>query len=471
MKGLLSALLLGSGCFASAAGAQEIEWRACREEPPPSLESCVTVGQPQPFPVTQAVYRPTDAPRIIRASGDLPDLDPPRRSPVAGGACADKQCIASSCAAPAPDTTLVPCDPFGPDPGRIYARADYLMWWFKQAHVPVLLTTGPDEPPGVGTGILGMPGTQVVFAGDVGGGLRSGARLTVGMWCDDDCQTGVEASGFFIGQRSFRFLAGSNQFPVISRPFFDLNAGMESAQEATRPGISTGSVSIGGPSSLWGAEIDLRCNLCETCNSRLDFLAGPRYLQLDEGLNIHESLLGQAGAGPFAGSHIDVDDHFDTRNQFYGGQVGLDYRLNRGPFSIDLVGKVALGDSHEVVSIQGAQRVVSPTGAVSTFNGGLLALPSNSGQFTRDQFAVVPEVGVNLGYQVTDWCRLIVGYNFLYWSSVARPGDQIDRVIDVTQIPNGPTPAGPASMVRPVGGVHSTDFWAQGVSFGLEFRY
>jgi hypothetical protein len=468
MKGLLSALLLGSGCFASAAGAQEVEWRAARPE---SLGACVTVGQPRPLPtITHTVYRPPDEPRVIRASAELPDDLPPAPAPVHGGAFTDGRPAVEADAAPAAEETLLPYDPFGADPSRVYLRADYLMWWFKQAHLPTLLTTGPDEPPDVGTGVLGMPGTHVLFGGDAGGGLRSGARLTVGAWCDDECQTGVEASGFFIGQRSFRSLAGSDEFPVISRPFFSLNAGAESAQEATRPGISTGSVSVGGPSSLWGAEIDLRCNLCETCTSRLDFLVGPRYLQLDEGLDIHESLLGQAGAGAFAGSHIDVVDRFDTRTQFYGAQAGLDYRLSRGAWSLDLLGKVALGDSHEVVTINGSQRVVSPTGAVTTFNGGLLALPSNSGQFTRDRFAVVPEGSVNLAWQATDWCRLVVGYNFLYWSSVARPGDQIDRVIDVTQIPNGP-PATSTGMARPAAVVRGTDFWAQGVSFGVEFRY
>jgi hypothetical protein len=466
MKGLFSALLLGSGCLVGAAGAQEVEWRACRPESP-SPGACVSVGQPRPLSASS----PSDAPRVVRCSADLPDLDPPARAPIHWGAFATAPPTVQTAAAPDAEPVLVSADLFGPDPSVFYVRADYLLWWFKDARLPPLVTTGPDEPPDVGTGVLGTPGTVVLFGGSAGGGLRSGARLTAGVWCDEDCQTGIEASGFFVGQRSFRFQANSNEFPVLSRPFFSATMMTESAQEATRPGVSTGSVSVGGPSSLWGAEIDLRCCLCEGCYGRLDFLAGPRYLQLDEGLHIHESLLGLAGAGEFAGSHIDVIDRFDTRNQFYGGQAGLDYRLTRGPWSIDLLGKLALGDSHEVVNIHGSQRIVSPTGAVSTFNGGLLALSSNIGQFSRDRFAVVPEVGVNLGWQVTDWCRLVVGYNFLYWSSVARPGDQIDRVLNEAFIPNAPPPDHPSSLARPTGMVKGTDFWAQGVNFGLEFRY
>jgi len=67
--------------------------------------------------------------------------------------------------------------------------------------------------------------------------------------------------------------------------------------------------------------------------------------------------------------------------------------------------------------------------------------------------------------------RLSVGYNFLCWSSVVRPGDQIDRVIDVSQIPNSGLNATPTGLLRPAPLVRATDFWAQGITFGVEFRY
>ncbi len=464
MKGLLSALLLGSASLAGPAGAQEVQWRAARPEAPPapSLASCVTIGRPRPIPEPSA----SPAPRVIRLSAE--SLDPkPSAPPVFWGTSAPDDVVT---APPADDDPTLP-GAWEPDVPRFYARGEYLMGWFKEARLPPLVTTGPNLASGL-NGILGMPGTVVLFGGsDVGGDLRSGMRLTAGTWCDEEGEMGVEATGFFFGQRSLHFTANSGAFPVLARPFFSLNALAESAEEAVTPGRSSGSVSVGGPSRLWGAEIDLRANVCCGCFGRLDFLAGPRYLQLDEGLHIQESLLGLAGAGPFAGSHITVSDRFDTRNLFYGPQLGLDYRLERGRWSLGLLGKLALGENHEIVNITGGQVVVSPTGAVSTFNGGLLALASNSGHFTRDRFAAVPEVGVNVGWQATDWCRLFVGYNFLYLSSVVRPGDQIDRVLDVTQIPNFGASALPTGQARPAALVRDTDFWAQGISFGMEFRY
>jgi len=72
---------------------------------------------------------------------------------------------------------------------------------------------------------------------------------------------------------------------------------------------------------------------------------------------------------------------------------------------------------------------------------------------------------------VTDWCRLSVGYNFLYCSSVLRPGNQIDRVLDETLIPNFGTGVAPAGQSRPAPILRGSDFWAQGLNFGVEFRF
>jgi len=82
---------------------------------------------------------------------------------------------------------------------------------------------------------------------------------------------------------------------------------------------------------------------------------------------------------------------------------------------------------------------------------GLLARPSNSGRSSRDAFAAVPECAVTLGYRVTRWLRATVGYSFLYWSDVARPGDQIDRGLDRRQIPTSLI-TGPVSGPGPVTG-------------------
>ena len=108
---------------------------------------------------------------------------------------------------------------------------------------------------------------------------------------------------------------------------------------------------------------------------------------------------------------------------------------------------------------------------MTIFRGGLYALRSNIGRHQRDELAFIPEVGLNVGFQLTRHLKLFAGYSFLWVSTVARAGEQIDPVINVTQFPirsgDGPL-VGPA---RPAFNFDGTDFWAQGLNFGLELRY
>jgi len=300
---------------------------------------------------------------------------------------------------------------------------------------------------------------------------RSGGRFTAGYWFDN-CQTlALESTVFFLANRNVNFAANSNTFPVLARPFFNLNSGTEFSEVTTGPGLGTGGIAINTFSRMWGADINLRYNVCDSCRWRFDVLGGFRYLSLREGINIQESILADAAAPMFPGDTIVVNDDFNTRNQFYGGQIGarLGWTYNR--WSIDWLTKVALGDTHQVVDIQGNQLITTPSGATSLFNGGLLALGSNIGSFSRDRFAVVPETDLVLGFRVTPHLKLLIGYSFLYWSNVVRPGNQIDRVIDVSQIPNSGLMAAPTGQGRPAALFKSTDFWAQGISFGLEFVF
>jgi hypothetical protein len=198
----------------------------------------------------------------------------------------------------------------------------------------------------------------------------------------------------------------------------------------------------------------------------VDGYVGFRSLGLDESLNISENLVSLSPAAP---GNILVTDNFATSNRFYGGQVGLDSELRYGNWFLDLSTKVALGNVHQVVNISGSTLVTDATGAATLSQGGLLTQASNIGRYTHDRFAVLPEVGLNFGYQVTANLRCFVGYNFLYLSSVVRPAQQIDRVVNPTFIPlNGTAPMGPA---RPSFALRDTDFYAQGVNFGLEFRW
>ena len=77
------------------------------------------------------------------------------------------------------------------------------------------------------------------------------------------------------------------------------------------------------------------------------------------------------------------------------------------------------------------------------------------------------ESKTRLGYDLTCRLKATVGWSFLYWSSVMRPGDQIDTNVNPSQLPPGTLSGIPSPQFKPV----MTDFWAQGLSIGLDYRY
>jgi hypothetical protein len=162
-------------------------------------------------------------------------------------------------------------------------------------------------------------------------------------------------------------------------------------------------------------------------------------------------------------------DAFECRNQFYGGQLGARWTISRGPLSLTTVSKLALGATHESITRLGSTTFFGFGPAPITVLGGQLVLPSNYGQDTRDRFAVAPATSLQVAYQMTKHASVFMGYDFLYISSVARPGDNIDRVLDPAGLP---LPSGPGIVAaRPAGGIKGTDFYVNALTMGLSFTY
>jgi len=345
-----------------------------------------------------------------------------------------------------------------------YASAEYLLWWTKGDNSVPLVTTGS----AASLGVLGAPGTAVLFGGPnaLTQDVFSGGRFTVGWWSDPAECHAFETTFFFLGSQSVGFNASSSGTPLLARPFFSANTSTEASRVLAQPGVREGAVTIDAPSNFWGIEANWRKNLYRDGNRRWDLLCGGRFLELREGLHIADYTRALAST-----DYAITQDNFDTQNQFWGGQLGLLWECQHGPWSIAARAKVALGVSYRSSSINGYTLNQTAGGAVVT-PGGLLALPSNSGRTQDYPFAVVPEVGVTLGYQATEGLRFYVGYNCIFWSKVYRPGDQVDRTINTAQVPNNPQPGAPATTVnRPIPLRQGTQFWAQGLTFGMEYKY
>jgi hypothetical protein len=384
------------------------------------------------------------------------------------------------CARPVSDDG---CDP----DSRFSFAADYLLWRIKKGPIVPLVTTGPTDV--AFSGSLDQQGTATLF-GDrsLGYGTFSGLRLDGTFWLDRQSCFGVEASGFVLQKRAVHFDAAgdANGQPFLARPFVNALTGNENtyfvAQNFADPNLSagmTGAVGISSSTRLWSWEANAFALLHQTNSLTAVALAGFRSLGLDEDLKIGETLSNvvPGGGTSFLGTIIDPPgsvstfDSFQTRNRFYGPQLGGRVDWQRGPVSVGLVTKVALGVTQEQVRIDGSSTLLNAGVPMATVPGGILSQVTNSGSHFRNEFAVVPEVGLNLGIQITPSLQARIGYTFLYWSDVARPGAQVDRRINPGLVPTDFTFGTPGGAAQPAFAFHSSDFWAQGLNLGLEFRY
>jgi hypothetical protein len=343
-------------------------------------------------------------------------------------------------------------------PARCWASTEYLGWWLKNVPVPPLVTAGGD-------GVLGSPGTRVLVDQlEFMDSYRGGVRVTAGCRLDDTSSASIEGGFFYLADGQAEVGFASPGTPVLARPFIDAVTGQPAVTRIASPGNALGTVSVAALTELAGAEANLTANLADANGFQLKALAGFRYLSLEDELTISELFY-------TFGNRVGLVDDFRTSNRFFGAQVGVEADVQRGPIALGLRGKVGLGQMRQFVQIGGITHRVAPDGALTDFQGGLLALRSNIGRYRQSELAVVPELGLNVNWRATPKLRFTAGYTLLWASAVVRAGAQIDPVVNQTQFPlvsaNGPL-QGPA---RPAFRFAESDFWAQGLSVGFEFKY
>jgi putative beta barrel porin BBP7 len=342
-----------------------------------------------------------------------------------------------------------------------WVEADYLAWSVTGDKVPALVTTSPVGTALGAAGVLGQPGTTVLFGdSSVNKDWRSGGRITAGYWLDPQRSRGVEASFFGLENISTGFAADTNTYPILARPFTDALTGGQNALLAGFPGAINGSVNASETSRLLGAGALYRQDLGMWGASRVSALIGYRYLRSSDTLGITDIAI-----SPFFGTAAPTDN-FKASSNFHGVDLGLAGEWRSGPWSLEWRGKVALGANINSADISGFTSITFG-GVTTTTPGGFLAATSNIGHFDQTRFAAVPELSLKAGYQIAPSWRLIAGYDVLYWTGVQRAGGLIDTTVNPTFIPPGP-PSGP---VRPLPVFNTTNLLAQGFSLGVRYNY
>lgn len=342
-------------------------------------------------------------------------------------------------------------------------------------NLPPLVTTGSTPANAI------LPNADVLFGGEtVGTNLQGAGRVSFGTWLGCDNRLGIGASFFALEGKSDGYIGTSDATgsPVRARPFFDSADGrmQQAIFTVAAPNLFDGVVEAEADNDVLAGEVAARFQISANSRSRFDVIGGYQFARIDDSLTINSQQVALAGSGfPFPqGTELAFQDIFDVKNQFHGGKVGIigDYCFGR--FSLSMAGKVSFGNMRRTVTIQGQSSVTDIAGDTSNFNGGLLALGSNLGTLVDDRFSVMPEADFKLLYHLTDHIDFSLGYTFMFWSAVAIAGDQIDisrentPTVNSSQIFDG-TLQGPDNPRLPH--IDDTDFWVQGISFGVVFHH
>ena len=350
---------------------------------------------------------------------------------------------------------------------RIVAQADYIHWWVRNVSIPPIVTTG--DPTNVRGGALNQPGTSVLFGDRLSYNDTNGGRF--GLLLEGDCMS-YDVSYFNMSPVTVRFnAAGNGNGPVLAVPFNStvptVNPNMfpmgESIFAVANPAIpATGTISVSSRLELWGAEYECLLELGAAMTR-----AAPTCCSASATSSLRTTSSSMPRRTTRSRTSPSTTPSRPRTRGSYGLQVGgKTHQHLWGNLNLDVSAKVALGIMDEQISIHGSRSAPG----FDTQASGFFANSGNTGTTTQDHFGAVPQVQARLSYDVCSWFRVYGGYEFFYVSSVAMAGDQINRNINPTFIPN-PTFGPPVGVNSPLRNDRRTDFLANGLTFGFELSF
>lgn len=339
--------------------------------------------------------------------------------------------------------------------------AEYLRWRLDGNRLPPLVTAGPATLPLADVAQLDEPST-IILSGDetVNDDWRNGFRVFGGFWFDCCHNCGIGADYFDIGDDDYDFISSQDPNLVVGRPFFNTELGEDDVELVSVPNELDGTAQVKSNDGFKGAGVTINRSLwrcCDPCcsgnSSGVTMLSGYRYYKYDSNLSITERLTVLPGtSSPLVpGTTFLVQDSFRIRNEFNGGELGLQAYKQRCWWWMDGMAKVAMGNQRRTVTVDGQTIVDVPGGGTSTAAGGLLTSEiTNIGRYDDSDFVFIPEFRLGVGACVTKRCSVRAGYNCIVWGDVARaashlpPGLAVDpRNLPPIQAGGGPEPEFP----------------------------
>ncbi len=347
---------------------------------------------------------------------------------------------------------------------RWWASAEYLYWWTQDSSINApLATQNPSS-----FAVIGQPGTRVIFGKDSSNDTFNfsaigGYRITIGGWIDDGYRYGIEGSGFGLSQAKQTFIASSVGVgkPILDVPFISIPSGSENVLVGNRPNTITDSDTF----QPYSVELNALYDITDNIKFPLIMTAGFRVLGINENLKLNDAIYNTPGLP--VGSTFNVQDKFSTKNIFYGLQIGARTDLPYEKWDFSALAEIAFGINTQQLKVRGEtninnQTIIQPIG--------LFAEPSNIGTFRENQFAILPELEMKVGYHLNKAIYPFFTYNILYINNIIRASNEIDRRINQSQNPligGSGVLTGPA---YPAKQFNNTSLWMQGVSIGMEIN-
>lgn len=367
---------------------------------------------------------PRDDPRFLpaAAAGPLPGEEAVRRADFtqpqvpaqaadvfdAGDATQNREFVFGPEACPCPD----------PKATRVWFGAEVLLGTTRSVNVVPVVTTGPAALGVPNAAAIGQPGTAPLFGGRrMLGDWRGGLRAEGGLWLDRGHDAGAVARFYSLYSTSDQFAGAGNGLNVVNVPQFVSLGGavVQVPAYVGFPGLTTGTVSATTQTTFAGGDLNLRFRTRQNQTWRVDALVGYRQLYLRDELGYD---FAATGAAPPAAALVTGGQSVRTRNEFYGGNVGLLATAGGKRWLVEGLAAVALGVNTSALDFD-RNVVASATGLPAT------TLVSASTRDPMTYFGTVAEGGVRVGYRVTEYARLTVGYTALYWDNVRRAQDQV----------------------------------------------
>ncbi|MCY2985417.1 MAG: BBP7 family outer membrane beta-barrel protein [Planctomycetota bacterium] len=348
----------------------------------------------------------------------------------------------------------------------LWVDAEYLLWSISHKSSPELITASPLGTSPNNAGVLGFPNTRSLVDSDFGNSMQSGFKIGVGRWFDSSHELGFEIDYMGLPSQVERNRFTSDQLPILARPVFDSATGQEAASLIAYPNILSGNVTVSAAAEQQFVSGLFRERWMRGPKSQIDVLFGPQYAGLHNTISIDQVSQYLTGQGPIlVGTTKQISDHFQARNQFYGGLMGIEYRERIGLSVLSVRPGVAFGMNEAKVNIRGSTTNTVPNAGSAEFEGGLLAQTTNVGTYSDRKLVAIPELTVRLQTQLyTNW-QFNVGYNLHYWSNAVRSESQIDR--HLSQFP----PETPTGDQHPSFPFQKEAVLIHGLQTGLVFRF